>query len=90
MITRSQAKKEVQAYIYDLANNCQTKPLYEVNIDFDEASEAWKSNKKYIGNGTYKYMCCGHYKNGKPCNRTATFDILDLKDDGMYCKIHKN
>lgn len=90
MITRSQAKKEVQSYIYDLANKKQPKPLYEVNIDFDEASEAWKSNKKYIGNGTYKYMCCGHYKNGKPCNRTATFDILDLKDDGMYCKIHKN
>ena len=25
--------------------------LYEVNIDFDEASIAWKANKKYIGNG---------------------------------------
>ena len=30
--------------------------LYEVNIDFDEASEAWRANKKYIGNGTYKYI----------------------------------
>jgi hypothetical protein len=90
MLTRSQAKKEVQEYIYDFANKKQPQPLYEVNIDFDEASEAWKSNKKYMGNGTYKYKCCGHYKNGKPCNRTATFDILDLKDDGMYCKIHKN
>ncbi len=31
------------------------KPLYEVDIDFDEASEAWRSNKISIGNGQYKY-----------------------------------
>ena len=90
MNTRSQVKRMVQSHLFDFANEIQKTPLYEVNIDFDEASEAWKSNKKYMGNGTYKYVCCGHYKNGKSCNRTATFDILDLKDDGMYCKIHKN
>lgn len=32
-------------------------PKYEVNIDFDEASSAWKANKKSIGNGQYKYIC---------------------------------
>jgi len=37
MKTRSQTKKE---HI-----------LYEVNIDFDEASREWKKNKKSIGNG---------------------------------------
>ena len=37
MNTRSQTK-------YD--NNA----LYEVNIDFDEASNAWRANKKSIGN----------------------------------------
>ena len=31
------------------------KPVYEVDIDFDEASEAWRSNKISIGNGEYKY-----------------------------------
>ena len=31
------------------------KPLYEVDIDFDEASEAWGANKTSIGNGQYKY-----------------------------------
>jgi hypothetical protein len=31
------------------------KPLYDVDIDFDEASEAWRSNKISIGNGQYKY-----------------------------------
>lgn len=29
---------------------------YEVNIDFDEASAAWKANKKSLGNGCYKYI----------------------------------
>ena len=31
--------------------------LCDVNIDFDGASEAWKNNKKSIGNGSYKYKC---------------------------------
>jgi len=44
MKTRSQAKYENSA-------------LYEVNIDFDGASEAWKANKSSIGNGSYKYVC---------------------------------
>jgi hypothetical protein len=56
-------------------------PLYEVNIDFNEASEAWKANKKYIGNGFYKYVCCGITKTGNKCNRKS----LDSVD---FCKIH--
>jgi len=31
------------------------KPLYEVNIDFDEAHEAWVANKIKQKNGCYKY-----------------------------------
>jgi hypothetical protein len=31
------------------------KPLYDVDINFDEASEAWRANKTSIGNGQYKY-----------------------------------
>ena len=31
------------------------KPLYEVNIDFDEASKAWRKNKIENGNGTFIY-----------------------------------
>jgi hypothetical protein len=45
MQTRSQTKYE----------NAIAK--YEINIDFDEASAAWKANKKSIGNGSYKYIC---------------------------------
>lgn len=55
--------------------------LYEVNIDFDEASKAWKANKKYIGNGSYKYVCCCITKTGNKCNKQSlNFD--------NYCKIH--
>jgi hypothetical protein len=45
----------------------QSKSLYEVNIDFDGASEAWKANKKSIGNGSYKYICCVVKANGEKC-----------------------
>jgi hypothetical protein len=30
--------------------------LYEVDIDFDDASKAWRANKKSIGNGQYVYI----------------------------------
>lgn len=36
--------------------NYEKNALYEVDIDFDEASKLWKSNKKSIGNGCYKYI----------------------------------
>ena len=39
--------------------------LYEVDIDFDSASKAWRANKISIGNGNFKY---------KPSHRTAVDD----------------
>ena len=30
----------------------------QVNIDFDEASRAWRANKKAIENGCFIYLCC--------------------------------
>ena len=71
MLTRSQTR-----YI-----NNALYALYKVEIDFDEASFAWKSNKKYIGNGTYKYICNQKSKNGNQCKRERT--------PGMdCCKMH--
>jgi hypothetical protein len=57
--------------------------LYEVNIDFDDASEAWKANKKSTGNGCYKYVC-DHIslKTGKKCMR-------ELKDSCDNCHYHR-
>ena len=68
--------------VITIMNTSETKtPLYEVNIDFDEASRAWKANKKSIGNSSYKYVCCGVTKTGNKCNRQS----LDFVD---FCKIH--
>lgn len=30
-------------------------PQYEITIDFDEASKAWRANKIPIGDGQFKY-----------------------------------
>ena len=68
MKTRSQANYENTA-------------LYEVNIDFDEASEAWKSNKRSIGNGSYKYVCAKKGKNNNCC-------LSKCLPGEIYCKTH--
>jgi hypothetical protein len=59
----------------------QTKQKYNVEINFDEASEAWKTNKKYIGNGSYEYICLQKTKAGNPCKKKA----LPTCD---FCKLH--
>ena len=57
--------------------------LYEVNIDFDGASEAWNANKKSTGNGCYKYVCGDiSLKTGKKCMR-------ELKDNCDKCHYHR-
>lgn len=68
MKTRSQTRYENLGY-------------FEVNIDFDGASEAWKANKKSIGNGMYKYVCCKKVKNGNNCS-------LKCLPGENYCKRH--
>ena len=39
-----------------VTRSCNNSPRYDVDIDFDEASEAWRANKKSIGNGMFKYV----------------------------------
>jgi hypothetical protein len=68
MKTRSQTKLE-------------PRQLYEVNIDFDEASEAWRANKKSIGNGMYKYLCVKRCKNNNYC-------VNKCLPGENYCKTH--
>ena len=74
MNTRSKSKN-------NLINNNNNTILYEVNINFDEAIESWRGNKKHLGNGMYKYICCGIIKTGNKCNRQS----LPNYD---YCKTH--
>jgi hypothetical protein len=42
-----------------------------VVIDFDEASAAWRANKKPTSNGCYKYICVGKTKAGNSCKRDS-------------------
>lgn len=74
MKTRSQTKSENKSII-------ESRQLYEVNIDFDGASEAWRANKKSIGNGSYKYLCAKLSKNNNCCDNKC----LPGED---YCKTH--
>ncbi len=69
--TRSQLKKE----------RVEVQPLYEVDIDFDEASEAWKANKISIGNGSYRYACSN--KSAKNCKC-----LKKCMPGEIYCKTH--
>lgn len=64
-----------------MEHNQEIPDLYEVIIDFDDASASWKSNKKYVGNGSYKYICSATIKNkicGKVCHKQSD-----------YCWIHR-
>ena len=79
--TRSQIKKE-QELKETLIIQTEPKQLYEVNIDFEEASRAWHANKKSIGNGHYKYICTVE-KNGIKCGKSCYKDL-------SYCWIHRN
>jgi hypothetical protein len=49
-------------------------------VDFDEASKAWRENKKSTGNGSFKYICCAD-KNGKKCG-------IKCIDREIYCRYH--
>jgi len=53
----------------------------ELKVDFDEASTAWKLNKKSIGNGCYKYVCVKVKKNGHQCKN-------DSLKNCEHCKFH--
>jgi len=76
MNTRSQTKQMKQ----NLIN--QNTALYTVEINFDEAIDAWRANKKSIGNGHYKYICIQKTKTGNQCKRES----LKFCD---HCKMHQ-
>jgi len=58
------------------------KKLYSVNIDFDEAKMDWRENKKYIGNGVFKYTCKGVTNRHNRCKNTPT--------NSEFCHLHLN
>ena len=52
--------------------------LYEVNIDFVEASELWRQNKKQVSPGHFKYICTVLKKDGNKCVEQFT-TVLNCK-----------
>jgi hypothetical protein len=57
-------------------------PTYDVNIDFDEASRLWNSNKKKKHSGCYEYVCGKQLQNGEFCKKKIK--------NSVFCFIHKN
>ena len=72
-------------------------------IDFDEASKAWRANKKKIGQ-LFVYICTYIHSNGKRCRRTIENNIPEniykmqyswqyehsTKKSKIFCKQHKH
>lgn len=58
--------------------------VYSVNIDFDDAHDAWMANKKRKANGDYGYLCGAPVKSGLTCKRYCIDKI------GLYsgCRTH--
>ena len=44
-------------------------PLFSSVIDFDEASRAWRANKKQTKDGGFVYICGAARSNGKVCTK---------------------
>ena len=72
--TKKEEKKEEE-------EKKEKEDIYEVVIDFDGASAAWRANKKSAGNGCYKYVCESITKTGKNCTK-------DCIIGSTFCKIH--
>lgn len=56
---------------------------YSVDIDFDEASRLWRSNKRLTGEGHFSYLCRATTKSGKSCNKCAVGGT-------DYCGMHRS
>jgi hypothetical protein len=80
MITRSQTKQLLERTsnrfaIKNVRTRSHPKVVYfEDTYDFDEASSAWRANKRSNGNGSFRYICAGSTRTGRPCQRTARFN----------------
>jgi hypothetical protein len=56
--------------------------IYKVDIDFDEASLAWRNNKLNFACCNYVYICT-FIKDGKKCGRRPY-------NGKQFCTIHSN
>jgi hypothetical protein len=54
--------------------------MYNIDIDFEEASKIWRSNKINLGNGCFQYCCQQLTKKNKKCKNKI------YKDN--FCHLH--
>jgi len=59
----------------------QKKQLPFEPIDFDDASECWRANKKHLGNGQFKYVCPFIKDDKQRCGR-------NVQKGCMTCRTH--
>ena len=52
---------------------------YSVDIDFDEASRAWRANKKKNKDGSFSYICGATCSNGKACTKVNCKNVKHAK-----------
>ena len=52
---------------------------YSVDIDFDEASRAWRANKKKNKDGSFSYICGATCTNGKACTKVNCKNVKHAK-----------
>jgi len=62
-----------------LANESKNIALYNIEINFDESSIAWRSNKKLVGSGQFKYKCLQKTQTGNDCKREALSGLNTCK-----------
>lgn len=52
-----------------------TRPIYPVDIDFDEASKAWRANKRRNKNRRFEYICGALRSGGKICTKIGCKNV---------------
>ncbi len=52
---------------------------FSVDMDFDEASKAWRANKKKNKDGTFSYICGATRSNGKVCTKVNCKNVQHAK-----------
>ena len=64
--------------------------MYEVNIDFDDASREWNKNKTRHEYGCYTYKCInkcqGKTKGGNQCKLKTPFDKCHIHEKNIGLK----
>ena len=73
--------QDIQTESTPIVQDIHKQNIFLVNIDFDEASEAWNANKKRVGH-MYLYVCGKLLPSGKRCQRKS------FNNDGFLCKLH--